>query len=560
MSPPGTGAAGADAPWWAGAVIYQVYPRSFCLADPEGRRRRLADPGALRFAPPPGPRRAGVGDLEGIRRHLDHLVRLGVDAVWLCPFFPSPGDDGGYDVADYCDVDPLLGDLGDLDRLVADAHALGLRVLLDWVPNHTSDRHPWFVESRSSRASPKRGWYLWRQGRAGDPALPPNNWRRAFGDGPAWSYDEATREWYLHLFLPSQPDLDWSNPEVAEAMEAVLDFWLARGVDGFRIDVAHALGKDPALPDLPPERAWLPVAAQHDDERTHAILRRLRAHLDAHPRSPVALGEVFLLDAERVARYYGAGDELHLAFDFVPMFCGFDPRCLGRALAEIDALLAPAGAWPALALSSHDRPRHRTRYGGSERRARLAAVVLLTTRATAVLYAGEELGLEDAVVPEARRLDPGGRDPCRAPIPWTPDPEHGWALEGGETWLPWPPEASVRNVESQWADEGSILHLYRELLALRHHEPAMRLGEVRFLPCADPLLAFVRTGAGRAHAIFCNFGDAPLEVPSDVLAELDSPTLGRIVLSSVGRPAARRGEPFEGVLRPEEAVVTRLAD
>lgn len=546
-------------PWWAGAVIYQVYPRSFCLADPDGRRRRLAEPGASRFAPPDGPLRAGVGDLEGVRRHLDHLARLGVDAVWLCPFYPSPGDDFGYDVADYCDVDPLLGDLGDLDRLVAEAHSLGLRVLVDWVPNHTSDRHPWFVESRSSRFSRRRDWYVWRKGRDGNPGLPPNNWRRAFGDGPAWSYDDASGEWYLHLFLPSQPDLNWSNPEVVEAMEAVLDFWLERGVDGFRIDVAHGLGKDPALPDLPPERAWLPVAAQHDDERTHPILRRLRARLDAHPRAPVALGEVFLLDATRVARYYGAGDELHLAFDFVPMFCGFDPRCLRRSLQQIDELLSPAGAWPALALSSHDRPRHRTRYGGSERRARLAAVLLLTMRATAVLYAGEELGLEDATVLEADRLDPGGRDPCRAPVPWTPDPDHGWALEGSRPWLPWPPEASTRHAASQWADETSILHLYRELLALRRTEPALRLGELRFLSSADPLVAFVRSGGGRSHATFCNFGDAPVRVPADALGSLGSPTLGQVVLSSLGRPAAHRDEPFDGVLGPEEAVVTRLA-
>jgi len=283
-----------DVPWWKTGVVYQIYPRSFCDTNGDG-----------------------VGDLEGIRRHLDHLAWLGVDALWVSPFYRSPMRDFGYDVEDYCAVDPLFGTLADFDRLVAEAHARKLRVLIDWVPNHTSDRHSWFRESRASRTSAKRDWYIWRDG---TPDRPPNNWRAAFTNGPAWTWDAATRQWYLHLFLPEQPDLNWANPEVVTAMHATVRFWLDRHVDGFRIDVVHCLGKDPTLPDNPPEREYFPMSAQNDHPATHAILRDLRALVDRYPGDRVLVGEVYLLSTERVAHYYGDGDELHLAFNFPPLY------------------------------------------------------------------------------------------------------------------------------------------------------------------------------------------------------------------------------------------------
>ena len=276
-------------------MIYQIYPRSFCDATGDG-----------------------IGDLEGIRRRLDHVAWLGVDAVWLSPIYRSPMADAGYDVADHCDVDPLFGTLADAERLVAAAHARGLRVLLDFVPNHTSDRHPWFQESRADRTNARRAWYVWR-----DPAPdggPPNDWRAAFADVPAWTFDARTGQYYLHCFLPEQPDLDWSHPPVVRAMHDVLRFWLDRGVDGFRIDVVHLLGKDPALASHGSALASTPQALLNDRSETHPILRGLRRVADSYPGDRVLVGEVYLLDTDRVATYYGAGDELHLAFNFPPLF------------------------------------------------------------------------------------------------------------------------------------------------------------------------------------------------------------------------------------------------
>ncbi|HWC12801.1 MAG TPA: alpha-amylase family glycosyl hydrolase, partial [Acidimicrobiales bacterium] len=285
----------APEPWWRSAVFYQIYPRSF------------ADGG--RGSP-------GVGDLEGIRRRLDHIEWLGVDAVWICPFYPSPMADFGYDVADYCDVDPMFGTIDDFDRLLADAHARGLRVIIDWVPNHTSDRHPWFLESRSSLESAKRDWYIWRDR--------PNNWRAAFG-GDAWTWDEATAQWYLHLFLPEQPDLEWRNPAVVEAMHGVLRFWLDRGVDGFRADVVHLIGKDERLPDQPPEMADIDLVGVHDHPAAHPLLRGIRRVLDSYPGDRAMVGEVNLGAAGRLAPYSGAGDELHMVFNFSLLWAPWDP-------------------------------------------------------------------------------------------------------------------------------------------------------------------------------------------------------------------------------------------
>ena len=490
-------------------MVYQVYPRSF--ADASGD---------------------GVGDLEGIRRRLHHLAWLGVDAVWLSPFYPSPMADFGYDVADYCDVDPLFGNLEDFDRLLAEAHAQGLRVVLDWVPNHTSDRHPWFLESRSARASPKRDWYWWRDR--------PNNWRAAFGEAPAWTWDEATAQYYLHLFLPQQPDLNWRNPEVVEAMHGVLRFWLDRGVDGFRVDVVHGLGKDPALPDAPPETAHIPWSSQNDHESTHPILRDLRRLLDSYDGDRLMIGEVYLLSTRQVARYYGAGDELHLAFNFPPLYAPWEAGAWRHRIDRVVEEFGRIDAWPSWVLSNHDNPRHRTRYG-TEARARAAAVLLLTLRGTPFLYAGEELGLEDAVVPPERQVDPGGRDGCRAPFPWDGSPGHGWA-GGAEAWLPWPPEADLRNAEALRADEGSILHLYRRLLAARRASPALRLGSWSPLPSPEGVLAYRRALDDDRRAVVVNYTDEPVRVPveGDWLVQVasDGRDEGARYPGSVGSSAA----------------------
>jgi alpha-glucosidase len=431
--------------------------------------------------------------------------------------------DFGYDVADYCDVDPLFGSLADLDALVADAHTRGLRVLLDFVPNHTSDRHPWFVDSRSGRTSARRDWYVWR-----DPAPgggPPNNWTAALTERePAWTLDRATGQYYLHCFLPAQPDLDWSNPAVEAAMHDVVRFWLARGIDGFRVDVTHCLGKDPALPDEPPEWTGIPHAALNDHESTHPILRRLRAVVDAFPGERMLVGEVFLAWHRAFHRYYGRGDELHLAFKLPDAVrVRWDAADWREYVAGLRAELAPVAGWPTFVLSNHDTPRHRTRFGGGEARARAAAVLLLTLPGTPFLYAGEELGLEDAVVPPDRVCDPGGRDGCRAPIPWAASPGHGWPVE---PWLPFAADAGRRSVASLRGDPSSILHLYRRLLALRRASPALRAGGAVFLDAPDGVLAWARTADAERWEVVVNFTDAAVVCPARGVVALASDGAG----------------------------------
>lgn len=524
-------------PWWQEAVVYQIYPRSFC--DTSGN---------------------GVGDLAGVRRHLDHMAWLGVDAVWLSPIFPSPMADHGYDVADYRDVDPLFGTLDELDLLVHEAHALGLRVLLDWVPNHTSDAHPWFVASRSSRADPKRDWYLWADG---TPDEPPNAWRAIFPSGSAWTWDEPTEAWYYHRFTPQQPDLNWANPQVQQAMHDTLRFWLDRGVDGFRMDVIHQIGKDPA-------RIHRRVGdGPNDVAHTHALLRDIRALLDGYPGERVAVGEVYILDVEKAATYVGVGpdgDELHLGFNFVPLFLPWEADTWRRHIATTERAYGARAAWPTWVLSNHDIPRHRSRLG-SEARARAAAVLLLGLRGTPFLYAGEELGLEDAEVPHEQVQDPSGlRDGCRAPVPWSGPPDYGWS---GETpWLPWPPDVDRRNAAGLRDDPRSILHLYRRLLAARRASAALRHGDQAMLPPVvgedrDDVLAWERrmpdsnaSGQGDTkprdvRLVAINFAGAsrPLDLgAASQVAAWD------VEIASDG---AGEGTPFRGELAPSQAVLLR---
>ncbi len=406
--------------WWKTAVVYQVYPRSFADASNS-----------------PNPV-AGVGNLAGLIEHLDHLQWLGVDALWLSPVFTSPMADFGYDVSDYCDIDPVFGSLADMDRLIAAAHERDLKVLLDWVPNHTSDQHPWFQESRRDRTNPKAGWYVWRD-------APENNWLASFPAGEsAWQFDEARQQYYLRCFLAQQPDLDWDHPDVEAAMHDTLRFWLDRGVDGFRMDVVHLIGKDLTKDDPPSAVArGFGHVPFNDQPVTHERLRAIRRILDGYPGDRTSVGEVYLLDEERMAEYYGQGDELHLSFNFRFVWAPFVAEELTSRIARTLEVLAARSAWPTWVLSNHDVPRHRQRYGGDEAAARVAAVLLLTLPGTPFVYQGEELGLLDAEVPPDRVVDPGGRDGCRAPIPWTAEPLHGWH---GDTWLPFAPEVDRRNV------------------------------------------------------------------------------------------------------------------
>jgi alpha-glucosidase len=343
------------------------------------------------------------------------------------------------------------------------------------------------------------------------------------------------------MFLAAQPELNWRNPELVAAMHATLRFWLDRGIDGFRVDVVHGLGKDPALPDDPSDLVPLPHAALNDHESTHGILRDLRRVVDAYPGDRVLVGEVYLLVAKTHARYYGRGDELHLVFELpAVILTDWDAADWRARMAHVAATHDPIGAWPTWVLSNHDTPRHRTRHG-SEARARAAAVLLLGLRGTPFLYAGEELGLEDAVVPHESTVDPGGRDGCRAPLPWTPGPRHGWPAD---PWLPFPPDSATRNVEALRADPSSILHLYRRLLAARRASPALRLGEQTLRPAPDGVVAWDRTAGADRRTILVNFTDRAVACAAE----------GTVEVASDG---AGEGRAWAGTLAPDQAVVLR---
>ncbi|HVO31042.1 MAG TPA: alpha-amylase family glycosyl hydrolase, partial [bacterium] len=444
----------------------------------------------------------GIGDLRGIASRLDYLADLGIDAVWLSPIFPSPMIDLGYDVSDYCGVNPEFGTLEDLDALVRALHQRGMKLLLDLVPNHTSDRHPWFVESRAGRASAKRDWYLWR-----DPAPgggPPNNWMSVFG-GSAWELDRASGQYYYHAYLKEQPDLNWRNPAVEAAMHDVVRFWLARGVDGFRVDVIWHLIKDALFRDNDPNPEWregqpdarkvLPTRTT-DQPEVHATIARLRRVFDAFPER-VMVGEIYL-PPERLAAYYGtpAAPECHLPFNFSLLWPAFDWRAeaLAATIRRYEAAL-PAWGWPNWVAGNHDVTRIATRVG--PRQAAVAAVLLLTLRGTPTIYQGDELGLENVAIPPERvtdgreRTQPGyGRDPVRTPMPWSADARGGFSA--GEPWLPLNADLATRNVASLSADPRSILSLHRRLLALRRAEPSLHAGDVRDVRAEGDVLRYRR--------------------------------------------------------------------
>ena len=518
-------------PWWKTAVCYQIYPRSFATTGS----------GA------PDPSGVSVGDLAGIRARLDHLVRLGVDAIWLSPFFRSPMKDFGYDISDYCDVDPLFGDARrprpPRRRLPRARHpGAGRPGAQPHVRPAPVVRGLPLVAGRPERATGTSG-----ATRRPTAARPTTGWRRSVPE-PAWTFDEATGQYYLRLFLPEQPDLNWANPEVEAAMHDVVRFWLDRGVDGFRVDVVHLIGKDPELADDPADVAGIPHVALNDRPETHALLRRLRAVLDSYPGERMMVGEVYLLDTRRVAAYYGDGDELHLSFNFPPLYAPWDAARWREQIENTAATLAPVDAWPTWVLSNHDNPRHRTRYG-SEARARAAAMLLLGLRGTPFLYAGEELGLGDAEVPPERVVDPGGRDGCRAPIPWDPTHGHGWP---GEPWLPFPPEADTHSVADQWADPRSTAHLYQRCLAARRASVALHAGDQRLVGCPDGVLGWVRSSGAERRVVLVNFTGEPVGLDGTEALGLTS---GWVVEVSSDRGG--EGSPFTGRLGPDQAVWLR---
>ena len=494
--------------WWRSAAVYQIYPRSFGDADGDG-----------------------VGDLAGITARLDHLVALGVDALWLSPFYRSPMADAGYDIADHTAVDPVFGTLDDADALIAAAHERGLRVVIDFVPNHTSDQHPWFAEARASRDGARRDWYVWRD-------TPPNDWRSEFGGGPAWTRDAPTGQWYLHSFLPQQPDLNWDVPAVEAAMHDVLRFWLRRGVDGVRIDVAHKLGKDPELRDDEPGRTH-----REDWPTTLERLARIRGVLEEFDGERVAIGEVYVLDQRRLAAYVTGEDGLHLAHNFVFLNLPWSAAAFRATVDEFEALVE-AGGWPAWCLNNHDHSRTATRYGPA--RARVAAVLLLTLRGTPFVYQGEELGLPDGEVPAERVLDVDGRDPERVPMPWTADPAaaHGFGA-AVEPWLPVHHDAAAFALDAQEGDPRAPLALYRALLALRRSTPALHTGTHRSLDAAPDVFAYERALDGERVVVALNFAAEPRPLPAEAAG-------GEVLLSTDGD-----GPHDRATLAPDEARVVR---
>ena len=490
------------AAWWREGVLYQIYPRSF--QDSNGD---------------------GIGDLPGITSRLDHLNggpdSLGIDGIWISPFYPSPMADFGYDVSDYCDIDPAFGTLADFDHLLAAAHERGIRVIVDLVPNHTSDQHPWFIESRSSRSNPKRDWYVWADPKAD--GSPPNNWRSAFHlrQVPAWTLDEKTGQYYLHSFLPEQPDLNWWNTGVRRAFDDILRFWLDRGVDGFRVDVAHRMARDPELRDNPdyglepgvPLDYWTDDNAPRDQDwpEVHEILRSWRRTLDAYD-ARMAIGEVWILDPRRMVRYYGENDdELNLAFNFAFLRAPWSADAFRQEVELFESLL-PTGAWPDYTLSNHDNPRAVSRYAPDgdlvtgRRRGRLAALMLLTLRGTPFIYQGEEIGMSDGPVPKERIVDVAGRDGERTPMQWDSS-RHG-GFTSGDPWLPVNRETVSINVAAQRDDPASILSLYRSLIRLRHSSPALRRGSFRALDGAPAdVFAYIRELDRERWLVALNFSN-----------------------------------------------------
>ncbi len=518
--------------WWQRGIIYEIYPRSF--QDSNGD---------------------GIGDLSGILSRLDYLVDLGVDALWIAPVFPSPMADFGYDVADYCGIDPIFGTLSDFDCLLTAAHERGLKLILDFVPNHTSDQHPWFLESRSLRDNPKRDWYLWHDAAAD--GGPPNNWLSNFG-GPAWQWDEITGQYYYHSFLKEQPDVNWRNPQLREAMLDVLRFWLNRGVDGFRVDVLWLLIKDDQFRDNPPDPAY-----QANDPSTHRLLQvynadrpevhdvviTMRSVLDSYS-DRVLIGEIYL-PYSRLVTYYG--EDLrgaNLPFNFQLILCAWNAVAIARVIREYEAAL-PRGAWPNWVLGNHDQSRIASRVGAEQ--ARVAAMLLLTLRGTPTMYYGEEIGMTNVLVPPAEVQDPAeknqqglGRDPERSPMPWDSSPQAGFTTT--QPWLRLGANHESVNVSNLGQERNSILNLYRTLIRLRRTNEALISGRIQEVAVNGSVLSYERENHAQHFLILLNFGHEQQDV---YVAE------GRIVITTF---LDREDQLVDAkiTLRPSEGMIVKL--
>ncbi len=478
-----------DRLWWQKGIIYQIYPRSY--QDSNGD---------------------GIGDLPGIIGRLDYLASLNVDALWLSPVFPSPMHDFGYDVANYTDIHPMFGSLADFDRLLDAAHSRGLKIILDLVPNHTSDEHAWFVESRSSRDNPKRDWYIWRDpapGSTPDNPLPPNNWLSFFG-GPAWTFDKASGQFYLHQFVTQQPELNYRNPAVMQAMLDAMRFWLDRGVDGFRVDVIWLMIKDELLRDEPPNPDWDGVepfnSIRHiytgNLPEVHGLIRQMRALLDEYDER-MMVGEIYLPNADLVTYYGQNQDECHLPFNFQLIQTPWTASAVGKAVDDYEAAIAGHG-WPNWVLGNHDQHRLASRVGRQQ--ARVANMLLLTLRGTPTCYYGDEIGMANVPIPAEFVQDPPavnqpeiahivGRDPQRTPMQWDASPNAGFAPAGAQTWLPVGDDFQIRNVAAQSEDPRSFLSMFRALTHLRRAEPALNVGDYASVKTDHPELFVYRRSA-----------------------------------------------------------------
>ena len=502
----------APDPWWKHAVIYEIYPRSF--QDSNGD---------------------GLGDLNGITSRLDYLHDLGIDAIWITPLYPSPQVDFGYDVSDYVSVDPAYGTLADFDRLVSEAKKRNIRIIMDFVINHTSDKHAWFLESRSSRTNPKRDWYIWRDGKA--PGQPPNNWLSLFGHS-AWQFDSSTNQYYYHFFYVQQPDLNWRNPQVRQAMYNVLRFWLDRGVSGFRLDAVTTLFEDPGLHDdpiLPGKNAYGDPNIQHkytdNLPQIHEVLREMRKVVDSYPGNPVLISEADQPNISELAKMYGAhSDEVQLPMDFQVADVNRLSAPQFRKLLD-EVVNNPAGGQPHYFFSNHDQVRQWDRYGDgvhNDQIAKLMAALLLTTRATPQLYYGEEIGMR-TTIPERKEdvQDPigilgwpqeKGRDGERTPMQWDASKNAGFSA-AAKTWLPVPPSAAQYNVAAEQKDPHSILNFYKLLLALRRSNAALRDGGYAALNRDDAsVLSFLRKnpGTGGSVLVALNMSASPQTVSFDL--------------------------------------------
>ena len=529
--------------WWQSGIIYQVYPRSFL--DENGD---------------------GVGDLKGIQKKLDYLQWLGVDCVWLSPIYPSPMADFGYDVSNYVDIHPLFGTLADFDALLADVHKRGMKLLLDFVPNHTSDEHPWFVEAKKDKTNPKRDWYIWRDGKAG--GGPPNNWLSNFG-GSAWTFDETTNQYYFHAFLQKQPDLNWRNPQLRAAMYDVLRFWLNRGVDGFRIDVIYHIVKDDQFRDNPRNPNYQPgqnptheflATYIADRPEVHDIIAEMRKVVDAYS-DRMLVGEVYL-PVDRLVTYYGhaggnGGDGVHMPFNFQLVTLDWNAKTIATAIRNYEAAL-PSYGWPNWVLGNHDNSRVASRAGTDQ--ARVAGMLLLTLRGTPTLYYGDEIGMTNVPIKPEQVQDPFekqvpgmglGRDPERTPMQWNSSPNAGFTT--GNSWLPLAADASTVNVESERTDRQSLLNLYNQMIALRRRWPALNIGTYREIYSDDKVLIFTRNEQSQTVLVCLNFVGTPQTILNTVkfATDLGSPTIRLSTLLD------RTGERISNqlTLRPHEGFI-----